>query len=204
MVERIPTGMDGLDELIEGGFPEKSVNLVAGGPGTGKTIFCSQFLWKGLQEGDNCLFITMEEDSDEILEDAKEFGWDFGEYEEEGSFEIEFVNPFQIGEGLKEHIVELVNKMDADRVVIDSISVMGMYTQGAAEVRRRLYELIKHLRRKEVTTVITSEAPKGEEDSISRFGVEEFVSDTVVTLHYMGIGGGIFRNIEVPKIRKTD
>ncbi|MCJ7450230.1 MAG: hypothetical protein MUP58_00645, partial [Candidatus Nanohaloarchaeota archaeon QJJ-9] len=106
--------------------------------------------------------------------------------------------------GLKEHIVELVNKMDADRVVIDSISVMGMYTQGAAEVRRRLYELIKHLRREEVTTVITSEAPKGNEDSISRFGVEEFVSDTVVTLHYMGIGGGIFRNIEVPKIRKTD
>lgn len=204
MVERIETGVPGLDDLIEGGFPEGSVTLVSGGAGTGKTIFSSQFLYHGLENGENCLFVTLEEEPDEIKEDAEEFGWDFKGYEESGNFEIIYLNPFKDSGGFGDRIRQKIDEMDAERVVVDSVSVMGMYTDNAGKIRERLYNLLRKLRREQVTAVITAEIPSGEGDSISRFGVEEFVSDAVIVLHYMGIGSGIYRNLEVPKIRKTD
>lgn len=204
MVERIETGIEGLDELVEGGLPKNSVTLVSGGPGTGKTLFCSQFLWHGLQRGDNCLFITLEEDDEDILDDAKEFGWEFEKYSEDGKFAINYINPFRANSGFDKHIQEQIDDIDADRVVIDSTSVIGMYSNGKGDVRRQLYELIKMLKSSDVTSIMTAEAPNDDSGRISRYGVEEFVADSVVVLHYMGIGGGIYRNVEVPKIRKTD
>lgn len=204
MVGRIETGIDGLDELVEGGLPENSVTLVSGGPGTGKTLFCSQFLWEGLQKGQNCLFITMEEEAGDILDDAHEFGWDFERFKEKERFDIIYINPFRVDSGFDEHIRENIEDLGADRVVIDSTSVIGMYAKNTGDVRRQLYEMIKMLKNEGVTTIMTAESPKGEDGKISRYGVEEFVADSLVVLHYMGIGGGIYRNIEVPKIRKTN
>ena len=82
-LERIPSGIPGLDELIEGGFLKGSTNLVSGAAGTGKTIFCSQFIWEGLQRGESCMFITLEERPEDIMGDVKRFGWDFDKYIEE-------------------------------------------------------------------------------------------------------------------------
>ena len=204
MINRIETGIDGLDELVQGGVPENSVTLVSGGPGTGKTLCCSQFLWEGLQRGQSCLFITMEEEADDILEDAHEFGWNFKDYQEKGDFNISYINPFRVDSGFDHHIREKIEEVGADRIVIDSTSVIGMYAKSKGDVRRQLYEMIKMLKNSDVTTVMTAEAPKGEEGKISRYGVEEFVADSVIVLHYMGIGGGIYRNVEIPKIRKTN
>ncbi len=60
-VERVSTGVDGLDELLKGGIPKKNTVLISGEAGAGKTTFCSQFLWEGLQNGENCMFVTFEE-----------------------------------------------------------------------------------------------------------------------------------------------
>lgn len=204
MVERIPTGIPGLDELIEGGLVESSVTLVSGGAGTGKTILCSQFLWDGLKNGENCLFVTLEEDPDEIKKDANDFGWDFEQYEDDGNFRIIYLNPFKDSGGFTDRIRSEVNHVEADRVVIDSTSVMGMYDENPGRIRERLYNLIRMLRRNNVTAILTSEIPKNDQELISRYGVEEFVCDAVIILHYMGIGAGIYRNIEIPKIRKTN
>jgi KaiC/GvpD/RAD55 family RecA-like ATPase len=202
MVDRIASGIPGLDELIQGGFVENSVILVSGSAGTGKTIFCSQFLWDGLENDESCLFVTLEEDPEEIQADAMEFGWDFEEHGDR--FNIIYLNPFKDSGGFADRIRSEVERIDASRVVIDSTSVMGMYDENPGRIRERLYSLVRMLRQKGVTAVVTSEIRKGEEDSISRYGVEEFVCDAVIILHYMGIGAGIYRNIEVPKIRKTN
>ncbi len=167
MTSRKATGIDGLDELIEGGLPENSVTLVSGGAGTGKTLFCCQYLWEGIQNGENGLFITMEEDVDDILEDAKEFGWEFSDYQDDGRFDITFMNPFSIDSGFDDHIRKEIEDVDADRVVIDSTSVMGMYTDDEGDIRRQLYELIKELKRSGVTTILTAEIPKKDESAIS-------------------------------------
>ena len=83
-IKRIATGIPGLDNLIGGGFKEKSVNLVAGGPGTGKTIFALQFLLDGLKRGEAGIYITFEEKRRNIYEDVLEFGWDLEKYEKQG------------------------------------------------------------------------------------------------------------------------
>ena len=203
MVERVETGIHGLDDIIEGGFPKTSVTLVSGGPGTGKTILCSQFLWHGLQIGENSLFITMEEQVDDILEDADEFGWDFQRYIDEGSFKIEYINPFRVDTGFEDNIRRKIEDIDADRIVIDSTSVIGMYADSKGKIRRRLYELINMLKKNDVTCIMTAESPKDKE-GITRYGIEEFVTDGLIVLEGFGIGGEMGRKLIVHKMRKTD
>lgn len=193
-----------MDDLIEGGLPEGSVTLVSGGAGTGKTIFCCQYLWHGLENGENGLFVTMEEDADDILDDAAEFGWDFEDHTKEGSFNIQFLNPFQVSGGFDDRIREFMEEVDADRVVVDSTSVIGMYSKNKGEIRRQLYELIKELKRAGVTAILTSEIPQIEEGRMSRFGVEEFVTDGAILLSGFSLGEATFRSLQVVKMRRTD
>lgn len=204
MVERVTTGIPGLDELIEGGLPRGSVTLISGGAGTGKTIFCSQFLLQGLEQGEQCLFVTLEEEPEEILGDVKEFGWDFTEYEENGQFKISYLNPFSDSGGFSDHIMQYIEDIDADRVVIDSTSVMGMYDESPGKIRERLYNLIRTIRREGVTAILTAEIPRGDHDQISRYGVEEFVVDGVIVLRGLGVGGEMGRRLRIEKMRRTD
>lgn len=203
MVERISSGIPGLDTLIDGGIPKGSVTLVSGGAGTGKTIFCSQYLWHGLQNGENCLFVTLEEEPDEIMADAREFGWDFDDYGED-RFQMMYLNPFKDSGGFADRIREKIKEVDADRVVIDSTSTMGMYSTEPGKIRERLYNLIRKLRQEKVTAILTSEIPHHNPDAISRFGVEEFVSDGVIVLRGVGIAGEMGRRLRVEKMRKTE
>ncbi len=203
MVERISTGIPGLDELIEGGFPEGSVTLLAGGAGAGKTLFSSQFLWHGLENGEKGLYITLEEEPDDIKGDAAEFGWEFEEHEGD-SFRITYLNPFKDSGGFADRIRKEIDEIGADRVVIDSVSVMGMYDETPGKIRERLYDLIRKLKREEVTVIMTTEIPRGQSDAISRFGVEEFVADGVIVLRGMGVAGEMGRRLRVEKMRRTD
>lgn len=203
MVERVASGIEGLDDLIEGGFPKGSVTLITGGAGTGKTIFSSQFLWHGLQNGENCLFITLEEEPQEVKGDAEEFDWNFSNYEDENRFRIEYINPFE-GRGFGNRIESLIDEIDADRVVIDSTSVIGMYEEQEGKIRETLYEVVRMLRRSGVTSLITSEIPSDQEDALSRYGVEEFVSDGVIRLTGLHLGATSYRSIQVLKMRRTE
>ncbi|MFB6294389.1 MAG: RAD55 family ATPase [Candidatus Nanohaloarchaea archaeon] len=203
MVERISTGIPGLDDLIEGGFPENSVTLVSGGAGTGKTIFSSQYLWHGLENGENCLFVTLEEEPDEIKADAAEFGWTFDKYEDD-AFNIIYINPFKDAGGFADRIREEIEEIGADRVVIDSTSTMGMYSDDPGKIRERLYGVVRKLRRADVTSIITSEVTDNVGSQLSRFGVEEFVADGVINLTGFSLGESSFRSLQVVKMRKTD
>ncbi|MFB6294826.1 MAG: RAD55 family ATPase [Candidatus Nanohaloarchaea archaeon] len=202
MVERVPTGVPGLDAQIAGGLPENSVTLVSGGAGTGKTIFCSQFLWHGLENDENCLFVTLEEEPDEIKADAEEFDWTFGDYEDD-QFKILYINPFKDSGGFADRIREEIDEIDADRVAIDSTSTMGMYSNEPGKIRERLYSVVRKLRGEQVTSVITSEVTDGVGSQLSRFGVEEFVADGVVKLTGFSLGDSNFRSLQVVKMRRT-
>ncbi|MDY6777531.1 MAG: ATPase domain-containing protein [Candidatus Nanohaloarchaea archaeon] len=204
-VPRVSTGINGLDELIEGGFPDGSVTLISGGAGCGKTIFCNQFLWDGLQKGQKGRYISLEEPVDDILGDAKVFGWDFKKYEEQNDFKITYIKPSSGSRGFIDKINELASEEGVERLVIDSISVMlGAYGGTQAKKRDNLYDLMRNVKRSGATTVMTSEIPENDEDALSRFGVSEFVADGVVVLYYTGVGEGSFRNLEVRKMRRTD
>ncbi|MCJ7450733.1 MAG: hypothetical protein MUP58_03255 [Candidatus Nanohaloarchaeota archaeon QJJ-9] len=204
-IKRVSTGIKGVDKLVEGGFPESSITLVSGGAGCGKTIFCNQFLWEGLQNGEKVRFISLEEPVDDILADAKVFGWQFEDYEDSGQFKMEYIKPASGSHGFIDKISELASEGDVDRLVIDSVSVMlGAFGGTQAKKRDNLYDLVRNIKRAGPTTILTSEIPEDDETKLSRFKVAEFVADGVVVLYYTGVGEGTFRNFEVRKMRRTD
>ncbi|MEF8880086.1 MAG: ATPase domain-containing protein, partial [Candidatus Thermoplasmatota archaeon] len=89
MMDRVKTGIDGLDDLVDGGFPKGSFAVVTGGPGTGKTIFGLQFLANGAEKYDeNGLFISVEQSTEDVVSQAKQFGWDFDRLENAGKVKI--------------------------------------------------------------------------------------------------------------------
>ncbi|MCD6591311.1 MAG: AAA family ATPase [Candidatus Aenigmarchaeota archaeon] len=205
-VQRVSSGIPGLDELIEGGFVKGSTILVTGGTGTGKTTFCCQFLWHGLKNGEPGVYITLEEDPDDIKEDMKRYGMNFDEYEKKGIFKMVYQNPFEVSE-ITSNVVDIINSINAVRVVLDPISLIGMYIKDPVVLRKKLFELIRVLKRTGATILITSEileSDMGENvGSLSRFGVAEFVADGVIVLHFFGIGEISSHSLLVRKMRRT-
>jgi KaiC/GvpD/RAD55 family RecA-like ATPase len=199
--KRLSTGIPGLDDLIEGGFPEKSIVLLSGGTGCGKTTFSTQFLMEGLNKGENVLYITLEESPEDIKLDAMQYGHDFAKFEEEGLCRIVFYDPFELGE-LISRMTDLINVNKVKRLVVDSISMLGLYLQEEYKIRKELYKLVNALKQTGCTTLLLSEIPE-DTKQLSRYGVEEYVADGVIVLYYMGIGEGVFRNLQVRKMRRT-
>jgi len=203
VIKRVKTGVPGLDGLMEGGFVQGSSYLVTGGTGCGKTIFACQYLWQGLQQGDTCLYISLEEEPGDIKEDAVLFGWDFASFEKKGLFKIIYHDPAQVN-NLCSVMMNEISAIKAKRVVIDSTAVMGLTLENASQVRRRIYGLINSLKGRDgCTALIVSEIPE-DSKALSRFGVEEFVVDGVIVLNYLGIGEAYNRSIVIRKMRRTD
>lgn len=204
MVRRINTGIKGLDPLLEGGFIKGSSILVTGGAGTGKTIFSLQFLWEGLQKGEPGVYITLEEDVEDILEDARRFGWDFTEFKEKGLFEIVYYDPLQVNE-MGINAIEDIERVNAQRVVVDSISIVGMMLPNNMQVRKKLISLINSVKNTGATSIMISEILDSDEKGLSRFGVEEFVVDGVLVLNYLEFAtGGLDRSVIIRKMRRTN
>ncbi len=203
-INRISTGVEGLDELIDGGLPENSVTLISGGAGCGKTIFSSQYLWHGREQGEKCRFISLEEPAEDITSDAQVFGWDFEQYEDDGDMKVTYIKPAAGERGFLNKVNDMASGDGVSRLVIDSISVMlGAYGGDESEKRDNLYDLMRNIKGSDTTTILTSEIRETDDDQLSRYGVSEFVADGVIVLYYTGVGEGTFRNIEVRKMRKT-
>jgi len=203
VINRIKSGIPGLDPLLDGGFPENSVNLVTGETGTGKTIFCTQFLWYGLLKGETGVYISLEESTDDIKNDVIQFGWDFEKFEKRGLCKIIYHDPAQVN-NIGSVIIDEIENMKATRLVIDSTAVMGLVIENPAQIRRRIVNIINTLKRSGIgTALIVSEIPEGAKQ-LSRFGVEEFSVDGVVILNYLGIGEEYNRSLVIRKMRRTN
>lgn len=208
-IERIESGIPGLDKLIEGGFVKNSVNLVAGTTGSGKTLFSCQYLLHGLKNGENGVYITLEESKDEILADVSRFGWDeeFKKYITQKKFVIESTFPTNIKK-LGEFAFDLIEKVNAKRFVLDSLSVATMgweESTDVAKLRRGSFDFINLLKKRGVTSLLITEIPETEIKALSRFGFEEFVADGVIILNYLEYAvGGTPRSLIIRKMRRTE
>ncbi len=202
-MNRLETGIEGFDKLIEGGFPEGSVVLVSGGPGSGKTTFSSQYIWEGLKKGETCVYITTEESPEDIKEDVKEFGFDFEKHEGE-NLHMAYMDPTDSAEFILNDINELVQEKSPERTVIDSLSVLGSRWEKGNKLRSNISNTIKFLRENSTTAIITAEKQGDVENKFSKYGIAEFVADGVVLLEYISIGQEAFGNLEIRKLRRTD
>ena len=198
--ERVKTGVPGLDEITGGGLIPKNLVLLTGTAGTGKTTTCCQFVYEGATKyKENGVYVTFEEPVESIKSSCSNYGMDFAKLEEEGKVAFVKYDPFHI-EDIYELIETSIKKIDAKRVVIDSISALGLYVKETPEIRRMIFNIAFLLRRLNCTAILISEILPMQE-SLSRFGVEEFVTDGVIVLYYTRKGPSFSRAITVWKMR---
>ncbi|MFH1447656.1 MAG: ATPase domain-containing protein [Candidatus Micrarchaeota archaeon] len=203
-MEKIKSGLDGLDELLSGGIPHKHNVLICGGPGTGKTTLCMQFLYGGAKLGEKGMFISLEEDPLAIVENIKStYSWEgFEEHIKNKDIVVASVEKFNF-----EHFMDVVQDLVTDkglkRVVIDSSTLLKIYFKEPLEFRKNLFNLVGFLKRFNCTTLITAEFPSMERKG-TLFELEHFVSDGIVFLYNLEKGNLRMRAIEVIKMRACD
>lgn len=210
---RVATGVEGLDFIAGGGVPAGRAVLVAGAPGTGKTVFGLQFAVAGAREGEAVVYVSFEESPDDLRRAAASLGWDVGELEREGR--LAFVDAAPRGErqpvvtgpydldGLLSRIRDAVERLGATRLVIDAVTALLSHLPDAERVRWELFRLREELRELGVTAVVTAERER-DERRIARFGVEAFVMDSVVILRNVREGQQRQRTIAIEKFRAAD
>ncbi len=201
-MKRIQSGIKGFDTLVKGGIPEKNLILLSGNSGAGKTIFGLHFLHHAAEKEPG-IYVSFEEDIEQIKSAAMALGMDFGKLEKRQKVVFLKYDPFKI-EDIFEIIESNIREVKAKRVVIDSISALGIYVKDAPELRRMILQISNMLRKNNCTSLLISEIQPGKKDSISRFGVEEFVTDGVVVLHNVLVSDEYRRGISVWKMRSTD
>jgi KaiC domain protein len=207
-IDRTDVGIDGLDEMILGGVPSRSLLTVIGGAGTGKTTFSLQFLNEALESDERGVYITLEQSRESIVATAEEKGWPFREYAEAGQLAVVSLDPIEMANSLasiRNDLTRLIAEFGADRLVLDSVSLLEMMYDHPAKRRSEVFGFTRLLKEAGVTTLLTSEASE-ETPYASRYGLVEYLTDGVFVLQY--IRGSDFREtrlaVEIQKIRDAN
>ncbi|SDG21225.1 KaiC domain protein, AF_0351 family [Halorubrum xinjiangense] len=207
-IDRTDIGIKGLDDMILGGVPSRSLLSVIGGAGTGKTTFALQFLNHALESGNKGIYITLEQTRESILDTASEKGWSFREHAAEDRLAVVAIDPIEMANSLasiRNDLVRLIAEFDADRLVLDSVSLLEMMYDHPAKRRSEVFGFTRSLKEAGVTTLLTSEASE-ENPYASRHGIVEYLTDAVFVLQY--VRGSDFREtrlaVEIQKIRDAN
>ncbi|RLG52972.1 MAG: KaiC domain-containing protein [Thermoproteota archaeon] len=214
-IERVKTGIPGLDEVLHGGIPRRNVVLLSGGPGTGKSIFGQQYLYNGLKAGENGVLVALEEHPVQIRINMSQFGWHIREYEEQHRFAIVDAFTGGIGEAAKREryvvrdptdiplLIDIVRtavkENDAQRVVIDSVSTL--YITKPSIARGVVLQLKRVLSGLGCTSILISQVSVTER-GFGGPGVEH-AADGIIRLDLDEAEGRLWRSMIVWKMRGT-
>jgi len=203
---RVPTGIARLDEMLGGGLPKGSTTLVAGGPGTGKTILAAQFIYSGATKyGEKGVYVIFGESAETFKNNMLSLGWDFGKLQEKRQVEILDLISLREPESVEttfDEIVETARVLGAKRLVIDSITALTVVFKDVAEIRTLISVLQKVLRGLNCTTILITEIPWG--TNRLGMGIEEFVSDGIIVLEMVSRRNQLKRRLMVLKMRATE
>jgi len=204
VVNRVKSGVPGLDGLIDGGFPKGDIILLTGGTGSGKTIFSVQFIYNGaVQHREKGVYATFEEDSETLKRNMLTFGLDLEKLERANSIKIIDLETMK-GSGVGANIGFILDKlkeMDAKRLVIDSLTAFLVACQEKFEYRTLIHLFYKVLKKLECTTIMTCSVPTGAKTL--GLGIEEFVADAVLTLENRMEGVDLKTRFLIRKMRGT-
>ena len=207
-MERIKTGIAGLDEMLNGGFIAQSANLVEGAPGTGKSTLGMQFIYNGIvlyqQPG---LILTFEEFAQQYYDDAESFGWDLRALEKANKLRVIMTSPEVSQAELEQvdgRIQAVINEIGATRILVDSLSHFDRLSTDPVTRRGILYSFINSLKREGLTSMLTRESQaligeiEGPEEDVA------FVADSYLMLRYVEIESAIRKALLILKQRGSD
>ncbi len=212
---KVRTGIPGFDSIISGGFKEGRTLVLSGSPGSGKTTFGMQFLYSGTNDFDEPgVFVTLSESPTEIKNDFKAYGWDIEKLVDEGKMLLIDARPFKMEEGfialdeslyrgetvpymhLTQLILSSIKRIQAKRIVIDSLTVLSMQYTNMFYARQGLQGLIHALEDQNCTSILISENAQAQ-----KMPVEWYVASGVVLLHHVRKEDTMERSIQVIKMR---
>ena len=211
---RISTGIEGLDSLIGDGLQQSKVYLVSGEAGTGKTIFCLQYVLAGMPRGENAVYVSIDEKPSHLLEDAEALGWDLRKHVDDKKIALLDVTPYftnvRTGKAkavdVREIVTDLTKQIQgikATRLVIDPIAPLIFGQEATAEIKEYIRRLIFSIEDNlKCTTLVTSGIPAGT-SRLSQYEVEEFVVSGVIVLGVSRLQGRRIRTIYIRKMRGT-
>ncbi|MEM0090533.1 MAG: KaiC domain-containing protein [Nitrososphaerota archaeon] len=215
MVERVVTGISGLDEILNGGIPKRNVVLLSGGPGTGKSILGQQYLYNGLLRGEPGILVVLEEHPVQVRISMSQFGWDVRVYEEKNVFAIVDAFTAGIGEAAKREkyvvrdpgdfqvlldvVRDAIKDVNAERAVVDSVSTL--YITKPAMARSMVLQLKKVLSGMGCTSILISQVSVTER-GFGGPGVEH-AADGIIRLDLDEVDGELKRSIIIWKMRGT-
>ncbi|MEM2901310.1 MAG: ATPase domain-containing protein [Candidatus Bathyarchaeia archaeon] len=205
-IQRTPTGIDGLDAMLSGGFPKGRTVLICGGPGTGKTTLSMQFLFYGyVKYKENGVFVSLDEPKERIFQEARCYGWDLRGLHEKGKIAFVEASPhtskkFSI-EKLIQEIEEATRSVDAQRISLDPLTYLTLQYPDIISRRSAILALFKALIETEATCLITDEIRGGGEERTIL--VEEYLADGVIILQSSQVERRRVRTIEIEKMRGT-
>ncbi len=207
--ERISTGILKLDQMLGGGLLKGRTYLVTGETGVGKTILSLQFLLEGLKNGEQCIYVSLDERIEGVLRGALSLGWNLWEYIDQGIF-----HPFELrlyAEDLKrfgkeskafvDALARIARGRNMSRIVLDPISALAAGARDELVIREYLREIVNTIEERfGATTMLTCDIPTGS-NRLSRFGFEEFLSSGVIVLGLTRFYGKLLKTIYVRKMR---
>ncbi|MFH1055444.1 MAG: ATPase domain-containing protein [Candidatus Altiarchaeota archaeon] len=209
-MERVSTGVAGLDEMLQGGFIVGRSYLVAGGPGAGKTILCMQFLMDGVKNNERGLYVALEEQAHELKDDMAVFGWDIQRIRildtmqdlTSGVWTIKTTGVISKPEFNLKSLIEAIRNIIASykpkRIVIDSLTSVKMLYNEQSEVRKELLGFINFLESTGCTVLLTSEVTGPE------IVMEEFLASGVIKINLIENNGERVSAISVQKMRGSN
>ena len=214
-VSVVKTGIPGFDSALSVGLKKNSSVVVSGPPGSGKTTFGLQFIYSGAKEFDEPgVYISLSQSIEEIKKDCKSFGWDIEELIAKGKILMIDLRPFKIKdevigrddslyrgeqipfEHLTKFILNSIKKIKAKRIVIDSISILGMQYSDKFYMRQGLQGMIQSLENFDVTSLLISEFSENNEVPL-----EWFVTSGIIQLDNQIINNEMKRTIKITKLR---
>jgi circadian clock protein KaiC len=171
----VPCGIEGLDDILRGGFPQECLFLVTGAPGTGKTSLAMQFLLEGVRRGERCLYVTLSESKSEIEKVAQSHGWDLAkvdmlelipsEHNLSADAQLTVFNPSEVELGeTTEAMIAAVNQHRPQRLVLDSLSELRLIAQNALRYRRQVLALKQFFGGHKCTVLMLDDRTGGIED----------------------------------------
>src|SRR3954467_4721201 len=207
---KAPSGIQGLEEITQGGLPRGRPTLICGSAGAGKTLLAMEFLVRGATEyNEPGVFMAFEETAPEVTQNVRSLGFDLEELAKEKKLVIDFVRlerseidetgDYDL-EGLFIRLGAALDAIGAKRVVLDTIENLFAGLQNEGILRAELRRLFRWLKDRGVTAVVTAERGEG---ALTRHGLEEYVSDCVILLDHRVIDQVSTRRLRIVKYRGT-